>query len=141
ETRSIPSEPSATVTISDASKTLVVTPPLNDASDEVECRDIGYDINGDEITAADGWEIYLAEQNQGQAYRVARLPMAVADWEDSLGAGTYTIDDALTVNDIFGGTRRPMEQQLESSLPPACAWIETTGNRVVCSGEVDIVPS
>src|SRR5690606_14000129 len=79
--------------------------------------------------------------NQGQAYRVARLPMAVADWEDSLGAGTYTIDDALTVNDIFGGTRRPMEQQLESSLPPACAWIETTGNRVVCSGEVDIVPS
>lgn len=141
ETRSIPSEPSAEVTISDTVRTLVVTPPLNGAGTKVSCRDWGYDQNGNVIDGADAWEIYLAEENEGEAYRIARLPLAKADWEDTPGSGTYTIDDALEKLDIFGGTRRPMEKLGESSLPPSCREAEVKDNRIVCTGETDIVPT
>lgn len=142
-TRSIPLFASNEITIDedDTESTLVVTPPMNLEGDAVECRDIGYDLNGNVIPGADGWEIYLAEQSQGQAYRIARLPLVKADWEDSPGSGTYTISAVLTLNDIFGGTRIPMEQMLESSLPPACWEAEIKDNRVFCTGEVDLRPT
>jgi hypothetical protein len=140
-TRSIPSVPSATVTIDDSDRTLVITPPLNTANTKVECRDFGYDIYNDVIDGATGWEVYLAEQNQAKAYRVAVLPLAVADWEDTTGSKTYTINPTYDVQEIFGGTRRPMEVLGESSLPPSCWEAEVKDNRIFATGESDITLS
>jgi len=140
-TRSVPSAPSATVTIDDTDRTLVVTPPLNSDDSEIECRDLGFDLFGNTITAADSWEIYLAEENQGKAYRVAKLPMTTTAWEDTAGSKTYTIDNTLGIQDLFGGTRRPLEIFGESSLPPSCWEAEIKDNRIVATGELDIEPT
>lgn len=143
ETRSIPLFPSNEITITegDANRVLVVTPPLNAAGNAVECRDVGYDLMGNVIAGADSWEIYVAEQNQGQAYRVGPFPLAKSEWEDTPGSGTISSPATWDLQEIFGGTRRPMEQQLESSLPPACWEVEIKDNRLVCTGEVDIEPT
>lgn len=120
---------------------LRITPPLQADNLNVKCRDVAYDSSRTAILACDYWEVYVATGSIGNAYLVATLPMAVASWEDAGGSKKYTIDGTLTYTSIFGGDRRPLEQQLENSLPPAVSYLGVKRNRVVAFGETNIVPT
>lgn len=137
--RSLPSE-AGTVTLSGGNNTIRVIPELEEVGgvDVVEIRDTAYNIAGDEVFAADYIEFYVASATSIRPFLVAQVPVNDPLWEAD---GYYDIDPTLTADDIFNGTRRPMEIYGESSLPPACAVAEAKDNRLVCFGEMTIAPT
>lgn len=129
-TRSIPGPVSDSVVLS--SQTLTVTPQLNAGSTAVQVRDIGYDSNGVQINGCDYWEIYVGEQNLGNAYLVAQVPIA------SL---SYAIAATWTIDKLTNGQQRTMEVNFESLLPPACSFAAFYNNRLYAFGETTIKPT
>jgi hypothetical protein len=119
---------------------ITVEIPL-DGDGFVECRDIGYDISGNEILGADYVEIYIADATSARAYLVDTLELDPTEWEETAGMGDYKIDPIKRYNDIFSASNRTMELLDEHSLPPSASEIVFKGTHLEAFGETTLEPN
>lgn len=131
-TRSLPSPISNAITITNEKLTL--TMPSTDS--KVRLRDVGYDLLGATIDAADAWEFYLAETSgvsgiAGQAYLVGTYPLTTL---------AVTTPAGLVTADLANDTRRPMEIGGQSSVGAACAFGALKDGHVYYGGEAEFRP-
>lgn len=127
------------ITIDDANNRLRIAPALSGHSpDTVDCRDNGFDINGNTIPGADFVEIYIAASGTSNAVLLTTIPINDPIWETP---GYYEVPADLDQASLFNNNRRVMEKLGECSLPPACSVIVPYGPRMYAFGETNIGPT
>lgn len=135
--RSAPGPASSPITLTN--QKIVVAPPLNAAQTQVQVRDTAYDWDGNEVAAADYWEVYLYDgANPAGPVCIAQIPVSTAAADR-----TYTCSATLQCLDLYDGTRRPAALTGEYLIAPAVrhAAYNSQSNRVMAFGEAVIRPT